>query len=121
MEPDAGAAAALHRDIGDFGDLPALFRPRQNGLAIAARNRQRGDDLVVLGGQLHPGHPVAGRALRVHGRRIDAQNLPAPRYQGQVVAIGQHPRAQQPGDVTAREQWGRLHGEMPVISPRRTR
>ena len=44
MEADAGATAALHRDVGDFGDLPTLFRNRQNGLAVLTRERQRGND-----------------------------------------------------------------------------
>ena len=37
MEADAGAATTLHRDVGDFGDLPTPFGDRQDGLAVLAR------------------------------------------------------------------------------------
>ena len=54
MKADAGATTALHRDVGDFGDLPALFGYRQNGLAVLTRERQRRDQLVAICRQLHP-------------------------------------------------------------------
>src|SRR2546430_1403205 len=47
MEPNTGATSAFHRDVGDFGDLPAPFRLRQDSLAVIAGEWQRSDDLVA--------------------------------------------------------------------------
>lgn len=49
----------------------ALAVDRQQRLIVRTGDRQRGDHRVVVG-QADAGHAVAGRALRVDGRRVDA-------------------------------------------------